>query len=254
MENNFEILSQGLMLQLNQVKEFIKNHNPTIGVLTEEILRQFLRQHLPKYVSVQQGFIRNQNGETSNQCDIIIYDSTKYAPFYRINDIVVVPIESVIVVIEVKTTITKQIFHSILDSFKRQKQKFYKPHLLFIYNSESISKIESYFTSYRKIHGEYTYDHDTYQWLPDEITGINQSYHLQQDYVDNGSDTYGYSSYFYENMEGTVINALQHFYLSLYGKIENYIEENSNTKYATKRDSHFNSKFNSYFAFPLFNI
>jgi len=39
MTNYFELLSLELLNKLNQVKIFIKKHNPTIGVLTEEILR-----------------------------------------------------------------------------------------------------------------------------------------------------------------------------------------------------------------------
>ena len=60
-------------------------------------------------VSVEQGFILSQNGKMSKQCDILIYDSHYFAPIYRINDIVVVPSDSVIAIIEVKTTITKKI-------------------------------------------------------------------------------------------------------------------------------------------------
>lgn len=253
MENNFDIISRSLLLQLSQIKQFITNHNPTIGIVTEEILRSFLKQHLPRYVSVEQGFVRNKDGQTSKQCDILIYDSTLYSPFYRINDIVIVPEESIIAVVEVKTTITKEIFHAALDSFKEQKKKFNHPTYFFIYNSASLIKIEDYFSSYKKIHGEYTYDHDTFQYLPEEITGINSSYHLKQDYVDTGADTHGYSSYFFDNNEGTEINALQHFYLSIYQRVENYIERTTLVKYPASRKSYFPAKFQSYFAFGLFN-
>jgi hypothetical protein len=253
MENYFEFISKELLLQLGQVKEFIKKHNPTIGIVTEEILRTFLKAHLPKSISVEQGFIRNQNGETSRQCDIIVYDSTLYAPFYRINDIVIVPAESVIAFVEVKTTINGAIFHSCLDFFKEVKTVCFKPGYLFIYNSEDLEKIESYFIGYKKIHGEYTYDHDTFQLLPEEITGINNSYHLKQAYVDMGRDTHGYESWFFNNQEGTEINALQHFYLSIYEEVEKYLENSGNFKYPSKRSDYFPKSLSKYLAFGLFD-
>ena len=55
----FRFVSEELVLQLNQVKTFIKRHNPTIGILTEEILRTFLKTYLPKGINVEQGFILN---------------------------------------------------------------------------------------------------------------------------------------------------------------------------------------------------
>lgn len=75
MSNYFELVSQELLIKLAQVKSFITKHNPTIGVLTEEILRDFLKTHLPNFVSVEQGFIMGDDGMLSKQCDILIYDS-----------------------------------------------------------------------------------------------------------------------------------------------------------------------------------
>ena len=117
MSKYFNFVSAELQSKLAQVRSYITKHNPTIGVLTEEILRDFLKNHLPNLVSVEQGFVMSRDGEISKQCDILVYDSQTYAPFFRVNDIVVVPSESVIAVIEVKTTITKQIFHGVIDYF-----------------------------------------------------------------------------------------------------------------------------------------
>jgi hypothetical protein len=86
-KNYFELVSQELLSKLNQIKTFIKKHNPAIGILTEEILRDFLRSHLPKIVSVEQGFILTTNGELSKQCDLIIYNSQTFAPFYRVKKV-----------------------------------------------------------------------------------------------------------------------------------------------------------------------
>ncbi|WP_209444211.1 DUF6602 domain-containing protein [Pedobacter borealis] len=253
MQDNFQFISEELLLKLNQAKGFITRHHPTIGIVTEEILRSFLKEHLPKTISVEQGFIRNADGETSRQIDIIIYDSSFFAPFYRINDIVIVPTESVVAIVEVKTSMDNARFHDALDYFKEVKKICYKPCHLFIYNAPNIASISGYFDSYRAKHGPYTYDHDTFQLLPDEITGIKESYHLKQDYVDAGRDTYGYSCFEYKNSEGTEINALQHFYLSIYNTVENYIAAAHVFKHTVSRDDYFKKEFSQYFAFSLFD-
>ncbi|BAY27275.1 hypothetical protein NIES2100_70980 [Calothrix sp. NIES-2100] len=261
MEDYFEFVSKELQNRLNQIKEFIKKHNPTIGVLTEEILRDFLKKNLPRMVSVEQGFIRAKNGELSKQCDILIYNSHLYAPFYRLNDIVIVPEESVIAVIEVKTTINKQIFHNGIDYFENIKNISQAHTYLFIYNCKGIESIEKYLHSYNHKDDRTEFDHDTYYFLPDEITGINESFHLKKDLVVcYGRDSMGYSSYFYEGEKGTEINALQHFYLSVYRLVETeignlYRSDKMKGVFYDNRSSYFLKKtLSSYYAIELFDM
>lgn len=259
MENYFELVSQELLNKLNQIKVFIKNHNTTIGILTEEILRDFLRRNLPKIVSVEQGFILKSDGELSKQCDIIIYNSLLYSPFYRINDIIVIPQESVVAVVEVKTTINKQIFHNTIDYFKQITSITSAKKYLFIYNSESINKINLYLLSYEHLGDYQQFDHDTFGDLPDEITGINESFHLKRDCVITDGDYMGYTSYIYEDREGTEINALLHFYLSIYQEVETYIHNLQSTNklnysFSTNRDGYYKKSLKRIRAIELFSM
>lgn len=254
MSNYFELVSQELLIKLAQVKSFITKHNPTIGVLTEEILREFLKTHLPSFVSVEQGFIIGDDGMLSKQCDILIYDSQSYAPLYRVNNIVVVPSESVVAVIEVKTTINKIIFHNVIDYFKSFDYLPNAKTYLFIFNSNSIDKIGGYLHSYKHEGSYQFFDHDTFQYLPDEITGINKSFHLCKDSVISDKDMIGYSSWFYEDSKGSEINALQHFYKSVSEVVDSYISKNyRNIKHQSKND-HKSMKLNSIFAIELFDM
>ena len=254
--NYFKLVSDELLIKLNQTRQYIKKHNPTIGILTEEILRSFLKTYLPKSVSVEQGFILSEKGEISKQCDILIYDSIFYAPFYRINDIVVVPADSVIAVIEVKTTLTKQIFHQVINYFENISFITSAKKYLFVYNSCDIKNLSGYFHSFKHKGNYQQFDHDTFQFLPDEITGINNSYHLKKDYVVIDRDMMGYSSYFFEDKEGTEISALQIFYTSVYSLIEEYNNENrKHNKSKVDRDSYYEKgKLKSYFAIELFDM
>lgn len=223
MTEYYQFVTDELISKLNQVKSFITKHNTTIGILTEEILRDFLGKYLSKGVSVEQGFIMNQDGKMSKQCDIIIYDSQLFAPFYRINDIVVVPSESVISIIEVKTTVAKTIFHETITYFKSFKtilEADTNKHL-FIYNAPSISNLQSYFLNYKHPTEYQLFDHDTFQDLPTTITGINKSYHLKQDYVIFESDMKGYLSYHFQKLD-LEISSLQLFFSTIQSEVANY--------------------------------
>lgn len=254
MSKYFNFVSVELQSKLAQVRSYITKHNPTIGVLTEEILRDFLKNHLPKLVSVEQGFVMSRDGEISKQCDILVYDSQAYAPFFRVNDIVVVPSESVIAVIEVKTTITKQIFHGVIDYFSSFDYMENARTYLFIFNSSPLESLKGYFDSYHH-QGEYQlFDHDTFQYLPDEITGIDSSFHLKKAAVITDRDMIGYDSWFYEDSEGSEIDALEHFYLSVYSHVESYIEGQFGISIPTKRRNYHVMSAKSIFAIQLFDM
>lgn len=79
------------------------------GVFREGILRNFLTSILPQSVSVDTGFIYGfDQVQNSNQIDILIWDSARYAPVYRTREFVIVQPEAVIAAIAVKTTLDKR--------------------------------------------------------------------------------------------------------------------------------------------------
>lgn len=252
MTKYYSLVSDELRIKLDQVRQLIRKHNPTIGLLTETIVRSFLATYLPKLVSVEQGFIMNEEGEVSRQCDILIYDSHNYYPLYRIDDVVVVPSAAVVAIIEVKTTITKPIFHSVIDYFKDVAPFSSAQTFLFVYESCPLEKLEDFFTSYEH-KGCYPYfDHDTYLSLPNQITGINPSYHLRQDTDVSISDRMGYSSFFWKDQEGTEQGALQLFYESVVKTVFAYswkIGANDELRMPEVGNT---SHLSDYFAFGLF--
>lgn len=257
MDDYFRLVSNELLLKLSQIKTFVKKHNQTIGILTEEVLRHFLKTYLPKGLSVEQGFIMSKNGELSKQCDILIYDSIRFAPFYRVNDVVIVPVEAVIIVIEVKTTINRTIFNNAIHYFNNIKaisnNKIYT--YLFVYNSCEISKLKVFFDSFPHKSEYKLFDHDTFQSLPDEITGINHSFHLEKDSVVIDRDMMGYSSFFYENEQGVDISALEIFYLSVYRKVNQYLISVDNNNNKNNIEAYFCARIlSSYFAIELFDM
>lgn len=89
---------------LNQSRRFgrLVSHRGTAGGYREELLRSLLRRTLAERYHVATGFIDG----CDLQLDIIIYDRIDYAPVFREGDLVVVPMDSVRAVIEVKTRLT----------------------------------------------------------------------------------------------------------------------------------------------------
>lgn len=255
MSHYFDHVSQELHSKIAQAKVYISRHNPTTGALAEAVLRQFLNDHLPGAVGVEQGFIIDKEGGLSKQCDILIYDSHWYAPFYRVGGVVVVPAEAVIAIIEVKTSINKVAFHDVISYFQsfeslRLEAKTY----LFMFNAPTLGTVSRHFHTYRHPGDYQEFDHDTFHFLPDEITGLNHSYHLQKGSVIHDRDAIGYLSYFYQDHEGTEINALERFFLSVYATVEQHLARHhlSPSSLAPRAAYHSSKASNSIFAIDLF--
>jgi hypothetical protein len=57
-------------------------------------------------------------GSKSQECDVLVYDSALYAPLLSVNDLVVLPVEAVISVVEVKTYLNQRELSKSLDCFQ----------------------------------------------------------------------------------------------------------------------------------------
>jgi len=105
----FESLAAELDALKNRVRNFIQDrHWLTDGEWKESVLRAFLRRNLPKSVQIGRGFVITKR-EISKQVDIWIYDSTKPLLFQD-GDLVFVPPDAVLGVIEVKTSLNSTSF------------------------------------------------------------------------------------------------------------------------------------------------
>jgi hypothetical protein len=81
----------------------------------------------------------------------------------------------------------------------------------------------SYFDSFKHPGDYQKFDHNTFQNLPDVITGIDSSYHLKKDYVTFESDKMGYTSYNYMDNTDNDISSLELFYKDIYRKVSDYL-------------------------------
>lgn len=218
MENYFFLLSQEFDLRIKQAKDFIKNHNPSLGALNEEILRKFLKDHLPKWVDVAHGFILSKEGNISNQCDIIIYNSTYYAPLYRVNDLVIVPPESVICTVEVKTKLDQEKLHEQFPKFKTVKTICPNADSsIFIYYPPRWETIIEYINKYN--FSEYDDTH-----LPDKIYGFNSFCLSKSNIKGKSKDGVGYMNISFHDTKKQNAS-FEHFFYDIYQKIEMQINK-----------------------------
>jgi hypothetical protein len=98
-------LAQEFQSRRNRVRHFVK-HNLTSGTANEAILRDFLSSISAGVFAVGEGFICNPlEGTSSRQCDILVHD-TRFPRVFSESGVTIVWPESVLSVIEVKTSMT----------------------------------------------------------------------------------------------------------------------------------------------------
>lgn len=240
-----------LLTQINDGREFLSHHKPSLGFWGEHLLRGFLRENLPNDVKVTQGFvtldedfdsIRQKlyfltnkkeddveyvfSNSISSQCDIILYRNNVVKSFGEID---IVNAKDVVCVIEVKCSIGRKGFERTNSVFKRLQLMGVDKKYLFIYNSPLLSTLKSYFfpkqsaekqDAFVVIDGtNMIYDHGIEAYLPSAIIGVNQNYILCQNYVVDGRDQFGYIAYRLTK-EKASLSCLQLFLSSLYQDIE----------------------------------
>jgi len=91
-------------------------HNATKGGLREVLLMDFFRKLIPSSLSISSGIICDAIGRTSNQTDFIIYDKNILPDIILDSNISVVPIETVYLTAEIKTTLTTKDLKKIIEA------------------------------------------------------------------------------------------------------------------------------------------
>jgi len=118
---------------LNKLVDFQNLYNSTEstyenafdrGAPREDFVRKFLKLYLPKKYGITTGKVIGPNGILSRQADIIIYDSLNSPIVFdeeHGKEFQIIPAESVIAVIEVKSIMTCDVYQNIIDNIKSFK-------------------------------------------------------------------------------------------------------------------------------------
>ena len=222
----FRLKAVSLLRQIEEAKEFLSCHKPSLGFWGEHLLRGFLRENLPNDVKVTQGFVtldedfdsirqklyymihhKEDNVDCvfsdpiSPQCDIILYRNNVVKSFGEID---IVNAKDVVCVIEVKCSINRKGFKDVLSNFKRLSAMGIQNKYIFIYNAPKYDTLMLYFYPKQDKKNDEVivddganalYDHGDEAYLPLAIIGVNQDYALCQDYIIGARDLFGYIAY-----------------------------------------------------------
>jgi hypothetical protein len=108
-------------------------NNPEYGKYRETICKDFIRFFIPRRLEIDQGFVIDSNNDVSHQCDIIIYDS-RYTPLIESGERQrFFPVESVVAVGEVKSTVSGDGLKTALrrlSKIKLMREKVSDPHVV----------------------------------------------------------------------------------------------------------------------------
>lgn len=111
LKNIFASLENSLISNMN----IRIQHNLEDGKYREYLVKEVLEKIIPSKYSITNGFVIDSNNKQSDEMDIIIYDRNYVPPFFD-ETYTVVPIESVIAVIQVKTKLTRAQLKLALDN------------------------------------------------------------------------------------------------------------------------------------------
>ncbi len=87
-------------------------HNGERGRILELTFQKLLERHLPEAFGLTTGFAIDHKGNISKQLDIIVY-SKSHCPFFFNEGISVLPVEAVILAVEVKTKLDAREFEDV---------------------------------------------------------------------------------------------------------------------------------------------
>lgn len=100
---------QGVAHRLQVEADFFNRlimHNGEVGTQNEASLAQMLRRMLPPTVGVGSGIVFDSEGRRSKQSDVVVYDQATQPSLLAQTTQMLFPVETVLLVVEVKTTVT----------------------------------------------------------------------------------------------------------------------------------------------------
>jgi hypothetical protein len=101
-------------LRLRLEASSVVRHPGEVGRARENLLREFLASFCPRGFELGTGFVFDANGDISNQQDIVIFRNSYY-PIFNVGGLQNFPVESVVAVLEVKSSLGTRELNNALD-------------------------------------------------------------------------------------------------------------------------------------------
>ena len=239
-EDKYRYQAAIFLKRITEARQVFDKHKPSIGFVGEYLLRNTLHAMISQSYGICQGFV-TYKGEISRQCDIIIYKKEKKSITKSYGELKIVNAESVVSVIEVKSSISKETFSSTLKAFEHLYSLRVPNCFLFVYGTLSRRRMSDWLFSYKYpnlcteqhlVTESYLYDWPDMEWLPNSILALESNKYFKLGHIsaDNG-DWGGYTALNIKDGKDATISCLQEFFSDfvtfIHGneipiKIENY--------------------------------
>lgn len=221
-EEKYRRQAKILLGKINEARAFLGNHKPSIGFVGEYILRNSLQALItPRSYGICQGFV-TCNGEISRQCDIIIYTKGKDSIHKSYGELKIVNAESVIAVIEVKSSINIETFHSTLKAFEQLEAFRVTNCFLFVYGKLTGKSLRRWLLEYKRpkecaeeyyVTESFLYDWPDKEWLPNSIVALESNKYFKLNHLSAyDGDWIGYSALKIKDHSDSQISCLQEFF------------------------------------------
>lgn len=241
-EEQYRQQAKKLVKKMIEARKLFTKHKPSIGYVGELLLRQVLRNLLPKEYGICQGFILNNNikneDKLSTQCDIIIFRKESDSIVYSIGDLKVIYASYVIAVIEVKSSLNKDSFLATLETFEKLQKIRVEHKFVFVYGKLSRRTLRRWFFQYRYpknsneevlVMDTSLYDWSDIEWLPKSILSLESHNLFVLDHLqDDNNDYVGYSSYKIKDKTNKEISCLQQFLANVMDLLDGTFEIDRN--------------------------
>lgn len=99
------------------------DHGGEKGAFREFFMKELIRPYIPEHFGVSSGIVVDANGCQSKQSDIVIYDRRLLPPIMLAGESGTFPIDSVLVVLEVKSTLKAYHYETLVDAGRRFSPK-----------------------------------------------------------------------------------------------------------------------------------
>lgn len=130
-------LTKQIQAELEYMNDIIE-HMGEKGRANERIIRDMLIKFLPKKYHIGSGIIIDREGNSSKQCDIIIYDKEYHPDFFGQRSTVLYPVDAVYASIEVKTKLDQKEIKNAIENIISVKSLNLIPEHISISGSKSV--------------------------------------------------------------------------------------------------------------------
>lgn len=117
---NIDSIAKKMTTDFHNVTNHI-NHMGLRGTSREDILRNYIKDLLPKKFTVGSGIIIDANGTQSKQQDFYIYDAFQSPVILQYESYAIIPIESVYASVEIKSTLNSDTLKQSVENIKSVK-------------------------------------------------------------------------------------------------------------------------------------